>query len=56
MSTYGLKSSMCNEDYLLTNNNNLQQTTIVTIDWPAPSPDMSPLEHIWDSLQARFSS
>jgi hypothetical protein len=32
----------------------LHQQNIVTIDWPALSPDMSPIEHLWDELGRRI--
>ena len=30
-----------------------QQNHIVTLDWPARSPDLSPIEHMWDVLGRR---
>lgn len=32
----------------------LQQINIVTLDWPARSPDLSPMEHVWDILGRRL--
>ena len=29
----------------------LQQETIVRMDWPACSPDLSPIEYVWNMLQ-----
>jgi len=29
----------------------LQRETIERIDWPARSPDVNPIEHVWDMLQ-----
>ena len=29
----------------------LQQETIIRVDWPARSPDLNPIDHIWNLLQ-----
>ena len=29
----------------------LQQDTIMRIEWPARSPDLNPIEHVWDALE-----
>ncbi|GFV37932.1 transposable element Tcb2 transposase [Trichonephila clavipes] len=29
---------------------------IVRMEWPTCSPDMNPIEHVWDSLRRRFAS
>ena len=34
----------------------LQAETIDRMDWPARSPDISPIEHAWDLLQAAVSA
>jgi hypothetical protein len=31
-------------------NQNKQQEAIDTIPWPAMSPDMNPIEHVWDCI------
>ena len=33
----------------------LQQETIVRMDWPARSPDLNPIEHVWNMLQVALS-
>ena len=34
----------------------LEQATIVRMEWPARSRDLSPIEHAWDMLQTAVSS
>ncbi len=31
----------------------LQRNNVQTLDWPAKSPDLSPIEHMWDELGRR---
>ena len=31
----------------------LQANNVIVLDWPARSPDMSPIEHLWDHLGRR---
>jgi hypothetical protein len=33
----------------------LQQETIVCMDWPLRSPDLNPLEYVWNMLQVALS-
>ena len=37
-------------------NQYLEQATILRMDWPPRSPDLSPIEHAWDMLQTEVSS
>ena len=33
----------------------LQQKAVQTIPWPAMSPDMNPLEHVWDFIGRKIN-
>ncbi|GFT25318.1 transposable element Tcb1 transposase [Trichonephila clavipes] len=33
----------------------LQSEDITRLDWPAYSPDMNPIEHVWDMLGRRIA-
>jgi hypothetical protein len=33
----------------------LQQEAVQTIPWPAMSPDMNPLEHVWDYIGRKIN-
>jgi hypothetical protein len=39
-----------------TTNQYLEDATIVRMDWPARSPDLSSIEHAWDMLEKAISS
>ncbi|GFW03029.1 DDE_3 domain-containing protein [Trichonephila clavipes] len=34
----------------------LQSEDITRMDWPAYSPDMNPIEHVWDMLGRRIAA
>jgi hypothetical protein len=33
----------------------LQQQAVQTIPWPAMSPDMNPIEHVWDFIGLKIN-
>ena len=33
----------------------LQQEAVQTIQWPAMSPDMNPIEHVWDFIGRKIN-